>query len=289
MQLRLFDISPFTANTTEPAVSLTLLEKLEQVEMTTETRISSQDNEHCIQQEKLYKGAFTLLKNTLDAFEAHYELQVNDFNLDYSKRGYIDSHDDIRHIKTRIDSNYEKFVSRMVSYFEKEYTVTLDANCIIEKYTPESIDYSKVVEEIFEQLGGLNFSEKAEQELIANSRSLVRNKSNIKITKSKITIAYLVNWSTGWNDKYRLGYSNNNIEKLFEALSHFENKETKMLEPFKVHFELLKKGEEEYDIFKKYDYSLSKVAGIRFYKNLKVEIFLMSNEDADTFNSSYLL
>lgn len=288
MQLRLFDISSFPTSMPEPS-SLSLLEKLEQVEITTETRISPQDNEHCVQQEKLYKDAFNLLKTTLEAFEAQYELQDNDFNLEYSKRGYIDSHDDIRYIKDRIDKNYEKFVSRMVSYFEKEYTVTLNADCIIEKYTPDSIGYLKVLDEIFEQLGGLNFNEKAEQELFMHSRALVRNKSNIKVSKNKIIISHLVNWTTGWNDKYRLGYSNNNIERLFEALSHFESMELRMLEPFVEHLELLRKGEEEYDIFKKYDYSLSKVAGIRLYKNHKVELSFMTSEDADTFNKSYLL
>lgn len=288
MQLRLFDISSFPTSMPEPP-SLSLLEKLEQVEITTETRISPQDNEHCVQQEKLYKGALNLLKTTLEAFEAQYELQDNDFNLEYSKRGYIDSHDDIRYLKERIDKNYEKFVSRMVSYFEKEYTVTLNADCIIEKYTPDNIGYLKVLDEIFEQLGGLNFNEKAEQELFMHSRALVRNKSNIKVSKSKIIISHLVNWTTGWNDKYRLGYSNNNIERLFEALSHFESMELRMLEPFVKHLELLRKGEEEYGIFKKYDYSLSKVASIRLYKNHKVELSFMTSEDADTFNKSYLL
>lgn len=267
---------------------MNLLNKFQAVTIQNDTRISEIDRKYCEKQERMYKEAITAMNNTLEIFKTIHKLHVEDKgeSIHYHYE-YIDHHEDIRHTEERSKKIKNNFISNIVGHFERVYNVTLEKSKIRDKYNI-SVTYQDIVNEIFEQLGGFNFEEKAVKELKDKCKETIYSLDKVTIKKNKLTIIDFVWWDHySWEGK-KLGYSDSKVSPLFRGLSHFETGETETLFYYRSIYKELHEGERKYDIFSKYEIGYNLVNSIKVFKNGKIEIEFQTNEQAEQFKREYL-
>ncbi len=264
-----------------------LLSKFENIKIENDTRISEFDRAFCEKQEKMYYEAKNAMQQTLELFKSIYENYSDDIKKNY--KGYIDRHKDIIHAENRMEKFKSEFISNIIYHFQNQYNVTLESGEIRHKFKQKDIAYQDIVNEIFEQLGGFNFKEKAIKEIKDKCRDTIYNADKITIKKNKMSIQDFVWWHDDWRGKKGLSYGDSKVSPLFKALSHFEAGETEMLGYYINLYQELNRGEEEYDIFSKYELGYNKVESIKLYKNGKIDIVFQSTQDAIKFKNEYLI
>lgn len=263
-----------------------LLSKFENVVIKNDTRISEVDRAYCEKQEKMYKEAIQVMQQTLELFKELYGTYSVTEKSNY--RGYIEEFKDIRNIEDRINDFKSKFISNIFSHFERSYNVTLNSSEIRKKYDL-SITYQNIIDEVFEQLGGFNFQEKAVKEIKDASRDTVYRGDKLTIKKGKLSIQDYVWWSSySWDNEKKLSYNDSKVRPLFKALSHFETGVVETLSYYNNIYDELYKGDKTYDIFSKYELGYNKVKSIKFYKNGKVDIEFQTQQQAEEFKREYL-
>ncbi len=168
---------------------MNLLEKFNNVEVMADNRISEDDKRFCVVTQKAYDIASEKLKLLHTEMEAivNEQSKLCENNCYAFVAGCSDS---ISNISNDIKSRHSRFVTRIVEYFEREYNVKLDANAIrehlipsqpksnrwddeyretIRKYNDEimelSLSYEQIIDEIYAQLDGFSFEERAVNEL----------------------------------------------------------------------------------------------------------------------------
>lgn len=303
-QLRIFDVDLFAnpdklqqSNIT-PIKSdissnplLNFIDRLDAIEITTDNRISTDELEYCKKVEAVYLETKNAQQEMLIKMNTLFDLHKNQ-RIEGEAICYISLHDDINHMEGRIKFTYSQFVYDISSYFSKRHNVTLLYKDIIAKYTCDNISYKVIVDEIFEQLGGLNFREKAEEEIKSKSRDIVYRKSeNISITKNKLTLFNIVHWNSFCFDgRKELDWSEEKIKSLFIGLSHFNNKRESMHgNLMAIYSELRNGGDRDYDIFSKYEVNVGCLTSFKIFKNGKVELVFSDNTHAEEFKNEYLL
>lgn len=293
-QLLLFaiesDVKEEEAQQTEEVENNTLgfLERFNAVDVSAVTRLSPVEADFCEIEEEVYFETRNVLQNNLKELTALYEKYKGQQFYDRGI-GYL-SNSDISDLEQRITRCYRDFVFRIVSYFERRHKIQLFPDAIREKYNEDTITSSIVVDEIFNQLGGLTFNEKAIEEIKAASRAIIYRKSNIGITKNKLTVPDLVYWRDGFSDNTmkNLDWNDNRVKPLFFALSHFSDDSLNMAERLTSIYSELQKGSEHYDIWAKYEVTINKIESLKVFKNGKIEIVFTDNSNAEAFKNEYL-
>lgn len=266
-----------------------LLSKFNSVTIQNDTRISELDRKYCENQEKMFKEAVTAMNNALELFKTIHKLHTEEKGKsEHYHYEYIDHHHDIRHTENRLKEIKNNFINNIISHFQRAYNVTLESGGIKIKYDI-NVTYDNIVDEIFNQLGGFNFEEKAVNELIAACKDTIYRNDKITIKKNKLTINDFVWWDSTWTwDGLRIGYSDKKVSPLFKGLSHFETGSTETLFYFANIYSQLTKGSKHHDIFSKYEIGYNLVEAIKFFKNGKIEIVFQTNQQAEEFKRIYL-
>jgi hypothetical protein len=265
-----------------------LLSKFENVKIENDVRISEIDRKYCEKEENMYRESITAMNNTLDLFKTIHKLHIEEKdNSSHYHYEYIDHYEDIRHIEDRIKKIKNNFISNITGHFQRVYNVTLESGEIKQKYDI-SVTYQNIVDEIFEQLGGFNFEEKAVKELKDKCRETIYRGDKITINKNILTIADFVWWDHYSWEGHRIGYSDSKVSPLFKALSHFETDETETLFYYQNIYKQLSEGEKRYSIFNKYEIGYNLVNSVKFFKNGKIEITFQTNQQAEEFKREYL-
>ncbi|NBI28636.1 LPD29 domain-containing protein [Chengkuizengella marina] len=266
-----------------------IFNKFDDIEIQNNSRISSEDQTFCETQETIYRETIQFLETTLQQYiEIHEKYGERSYSSDRDPSGYISNYDDIRKIENRIKEIKNDFISRICSYFSENYNVTIEKGELYEKYTTE-VTYNNIIDEIFEQLDGFSFEEKAVNELKENMRSQIYRYEKVKVNKNKLTITdyiYWDSWAT-W-DGTKLSWSDQKVNTLFKALSHFENNETEMMYMFNVIHKQLSEGSKQHDILSKYTINYNKIKSFKTYKNGRVDIEFYNNSQAQQFCNEYL-
>lgn len=180
---------------------MNLADKLANVDMTEDNRISAEDRKYCEAHQKAYELAIDNLKNLVffwECTEAEQDAILGDYDA-YTRKysSYISIEDfSIRKVEDNIMHTHEKFVRYLVNYFDRTYHIELDVDKIIKFLIPQKpeydysdrINYEKRVEEwekemeevslqfedvldqILIQLDGRTFVERAIDEIIVNCR-----------------------------------------------------------------------------------------------------------------------
>ncbi|QAT68083.1 hypothetical protein EQZ20_24740 (plasmid) [Bacillus glycinifermentans] len=260
---------------------MSLLDKINNVTVNNTNRISEIDRKYCENQYSQYSKAQEALGYAFIMIKKVYEQQVNE------GESFLCKYDDIRPMEERILRIKRDFIRNITSHFSRQYNVTLDSDSIDEKYDTD-LTHEEIIAEIFEQLGGYSFEEKAVTEIIQASQNSIYNfNERVTIKKASISITNYVSWDT-WYDDYRLHW-NSKMEVLFKALSHFENGSIETLEILDLLINLLRKGSAHSDIFSKYEFeAFKKIKSIKVFKNRKINIEFYSNEQANEFANTYL-
>ncbi|RDY83175.1 hypothetical protein [Bacillus amyloliquefaciens] len=265
---------------------MNILSKLNEVTINNTNRIAETDIKFCENQYKQYVSAREALQQALNIIKPAYEEEKK--SLDNSlDRCYLNEYRDIDPIEKRLEEIKEYFISEVVHHFSRQYKVTLDTAVINKKYDIYLTQHD-IIAEIFEQLGGFNFEEKAVHELIEASKAQIYNFDKVSIKKASLSITDFVWWdSWGW-DGLRISWKSKKENSLFTALSHFENGDVKMLDSLFNMYKEMEKGSKHYDIFNKYEFDCEKFKSIKIFKNGKITIEFKNQTLAQEFANTYL-
>lgn len=198
----------------------------------------------------------------------------------------------------------KSFISKIYNYFEKKYNITLERIKINDDYSlnfrekeakqnlkwfMETLDYNLVLDDIFNQLEGVNFKDKGIQEIKNNVIERTRGwkKSNIDIKGKNLTIQNYISFDSWLSDKeYQILYSNRTyMENLFNLVSIFE---TDDIQKNEINNLLNNISSYEDATGKIFELPYKKVTGVKFYKNGKVQLIFDTGISALEFAKEYL-
>lgn len=217
------------------------------------------------------------------------EVLKNPFN-EESYRFIVDSSDDINPINKRLEKLKKDFVQRLCWYFAGKYKVTISDN-FMDKYS-DQISYKNILDEIFLQLGGFSFEEKAVNEIKSNMKSIIeRYNGDPRVTLKGNKLIFdglcLVRYDDIWKNYEIAGYyGRESAIKFYTALNHFDHNQ-KGISGELVNF-MDAKGRDNPNLFNKYEFvTMNKLKSIKFYKNGKVDVEFKTLEYAHEFLKDY--
>ncbi|MCM3140319.1 hypothetical protein M3573_18760 [Bacillus safensis] len=257
-----------------------LLQRLEAVEIDHTSRISQEDEQFCINEQKSYEVAW---KGLEQAYKSVKTLML----VESIKDKYIYKYGVISEIEKALKDCNSRFISEIKAYFSNKYNVEFNSSSIVDNYSFEQlIMFEEVLDHLFEQLGGFTFDEMANQQ--------IKNKINEAVYKFEVKkhtlhlpdFLYIENWYGSLEMSYR---SSEKLGKLFDALMLFENDlPTPSNALNQIKYEL-NKGSKYHAIFEKYSFDIfQKIKSFKAFKNGKVSIEFHSMEFANEFANTYL-
>ncbi|RXZ78144.1 hypothetical protein EBB07_29255 [Paenibacillaceae bacterium] len=270
-----------------------VLSKFENVKIENETRLSEKDLQFCKEQEEIYK-------QTLHTYQEFFKQLSNISKLNeehgqkYGKQSGAYFHKQetafyytlkIYDYNSKIYKIREGFINQVCRYFECEHNITINNEIIVKKFK-ESVTYSDIVEEIFLQLGGFNFAEKAEKEIKENLKELFRHDIDKVVVKgSKVNLnAWFARHDSIWKD-YRL--NSDRCEAVFKALSHFEDGDCNIKQEIRNLYCGYDNERDQANYERCNIETMSKVKSIKFLKNGKMDIEFESSQCAIKFAKEY--
>lgn len=296
-------------------MNLNLLEKMAAVEIKADNRISEKDRRFCEIQQQAYHEAKDALQKIHDQWKSMSERQtellspiVEHYYLDqYIRISNSDASDFIK----KIEALPEIFINKLVSYFNNTYKVSIKEFLITGKLLPAEPDsyvwdrehkaiteyheklrsmkltYKDILDQIFIQLGGQSFTDRALDEIKEKCHSAAwdsyHGKSEYELKKDTIRfVRYFCNCDS-WcsREKWSLCDSMKNI---LRGLAFFE---TSVIGSYPQNIAyLLGGGNKEYSIVSFDD--CTKAEQLKMFKNGRVDIKFTSKEFAEQFAAEYL-
>lgn len=239
---------------------LDLLSQFDNIKIENTNRIDTEDKIYCEKHNKAYYETLKSHKETLKSWITLYNSQI--LELSYNRNGYTYTQEYISYfggggnvcidkIIQEIERIKERFVGMITNYFENKYNVTIDDNKIINKYKDKfdyhkkenqdktlkldlieyiDIDYNIILDEIFLQLNGFSFQEKAIDEIKQKAKMPLHWYEYRKYWNYEVK---------GKTIKFRT-----NINDIKPALYYYDSNETKLIDCFSY---------QKVDDFKSYD------------------------------------
>lgn len=289
---------------------MSLLDKFAAVEVKAESRISPSDKDFCI----VHQEAYDHLRKTLTELLAFVEERIKvreaiikrvepDFSI--SAFGSVSP----SKIRDELMESHEDFISKLVYHFSSKYNVTLDSNDIkavllpkkpsysyysrnedehkayVEQMCTMRITYESILDQIFVQLGGCSFQDKALNELKEAAHVGAWNRYHgIKCFEQKKAVISFTSYACHWDTWYSGPHINlsDGMKNIIRAVSHFEIGTMDYLhwqlrELCGYHFERAE-----------FDLDMDKVKSVKCFKNGRVDIRFTSEAYAREFIEEYL-
>lgn len=263
---------------------LEVLEKINSVQVENTNRLDQEDRIFCENQERHYRQALGCFNSFQNHMQKIHDNALDDGELEYC---FIERYSDHSFVNGRIEEIKERHVRKICSHFIKKYNVTLEADSIFAKYKNQDIDYITIVDEIYIQLGGFNFKEKAVNEIkeAMIHATAEREGCKVKIKGHRLSFNYssLITESNIWG----ITMDRQKALIIFNALTHFDTGNTH------AHWMLtnyyFRKGDEDNgsSLFEKHEIAFTKVKAIKLFKNCRVDIEFRSGEAALQFAKEY--
>lgn len=272
-----------------------LLSMFDNIEIKNNSRVEDNDLTFCQEQENIYNKLVDVYSNLAEQLTEVVELSKAHSEKFNGKSGsyiydtaYCESLKD-RDIQNKINNMKERYILKVCNYFQKKYNVTIDYVVIQNKYKSSThLSCDTIIDEIFIQLGGFNFTEKAEKEIKDKLKDYIRYSAS-KPKQNKLILgsfAYIDTWNKKWGSIEIHYDSDSKVECLLDAIQHFENGDTiKNNELNELYITLTQKKNEE--VFTKHPINFNKVKSIKVYQNGKFDIEFASTEYALKFARAY--
>ncbi|ALS22265.1 hypothetical protein [Paenibacillus naphthalenovorans] len=261
-----------------------ILSKFDNVKVTTDSKIATDDLEYCINEEREYKKAIDLMIKFSNEIKEVSGLDIlnGEWHREKSTNTYLESYK-LRDFKQISSDIKDKFICNIANWFNDKYNVTIDYDKIQRKYDL-NVTYQNIIDEIMIQLDGYNFTEKAVQEIKGNAKKTVINSDKITIKNNKLIIdGWFSHFDSIWRE-HRL--SGKSID-IFNALQHFDNGSIKGNEELNSKY-IGYNNERNQANYERYEpMTLDKVKSIKFLKNGKLEIEFKSNQLSTQFAKEY--
>jgi hypothetical protein len=278
-----------------------ILSKFDKVEVTNNSRISEEDETFCKNEQELYKDAISSILAFTDDIKNRFGVDITKdrWTNETSNNKYIDPYN-FRGFSEMARKVKEKFVQNIVWYFTEKYSVTLNSDKIIEKYGFD-ITYENILDDIFIQMGGYTFKEKALAEIkdaIYNKTyNKYHNKFYITVKGDKISFeeTYL-----GWSETSKYEYVNGN--RIYKPVFQSGYRGGECLKPYLDAISWFEYGK-VYDIKKSLrDYTIyitpdefkngisldgSKVLKLKFFKNGRMDVTFKTPQLARQFAKEF--
>ncbi len=198
--------------------------------------------------------------------------------------------------RDKLKKDTQNFIHDTYSYFRCKYDVSLDDklwdeskfrwNCYSRCTTWEesylyvkSINYNVILDDIYKQLGTLDFISKGTQEFLDN----VRHKLGYKITQKNNKISYTSMVSPdNWNaTKINWDGSTYNLELLFRSINYFENEKYELSSWANNFVIQCRSGNKDFNCFSRHtSIPFSEITCIQIYKNGKIDLTFEDYETA---------
>ncbi|EGT3606762.1 hypothetical protein ACSW9O_15245 (plasmid) [Clostridium perfringens] len=197
------------------------------------------------------------------------------------------------------------FISDVYCYFEKKYNVSLEKKYHDKDYNldyrgerakenlrwfMEELDYNLILDDIFNQLDGVNFRDKGIEQLKNQVVEKTKGwkKSNIDIKGKNLNLKdylYFSSWGRDYGE-YKIGYDNKiHIENLLKLVTIYKYKEIRN----DIINDIVDSLQGWKDVtITKFEFEELKGIGIKFYKNGKVQLIFNSGIEALEFAQEYL-
>lgn len=291
---------------------MTLLEKLSEIEIKPDTRISDADRRYCTAQQDAYDNArteFLSMHKSWKAFVARQKEILGTVSSEsYEKEKYlrIDGVSSVE-FQSKIEALPEIFISAIVSYFNHRYHVTVSSLEVKEALLPEkpqyswgkdrtaeyhktmrelSLRYEDILEQIFIQLGGRTFTERAIDELKKKCHDAAWNiysstpEYEIKSDTIRFT-SYACSYSD-WCGRSKWGLADD-MKDVLRGAAHFE---TGQLDSYPAGVStLLGWDDSDSSLF---EFSGEKLKSLRMFKNHRVDLKFTGKPYANQFAAEYL-
>lgn len=288
-----------------------LLDKLEQVEIKADSRLPEDDLMFCETQQQAYdesRRAFReICRYWKKALQAQKDLlgTSRDGSLPYFGSNYRFG---ITDINRELEKLHSKFISELTGHFNTKYKVTISAEAIEEHLIPTEPDpykcdkdtnnayhrtlralalhYEDVVDQMFIQLDGLSFVERAFQELRTKChKAAYWSNSNAGYDRKGDTLrfgGYFCSCDERWGrEEWRLA---ERMQDIFTAVAHYE---TNTFGRFPAGFsELL--GYSDVSTSQFQFPTCQKLVHLRMFKNGRVDLKFKTAALAKEFAETYL-
>ncbi|GAB6989387.1 hypothetical protein [Paenibacillus pini] len=267
-----------------------LLNKFDNVEVTTDSKIAPDDLEFCKEQEEIYNqllmayNAFKIqLQDISDISVAHGKKFGRQSGTAYTHGSYTP-----RDIDETINKIKNEFIQKVCSYFQRKYSITIDIELIQKVYMQDvNIIYANIVEKINEQLGGFNFTEKAVHEIKEKMKEILYKYSDsnrVIVRNNKLILNGGFTYLDSIWKYYKL---KDRKDCVLAGISNFDNGSVTINQEL-VDTYCGYNNEKDQTKYTKFEpKTLNKVRSIKFMKNGKMEIEFLSHELAVKFASEY--
>jgi hypothetical protein len=270
-----------------------IFSKFDSITITNSNRIDEEDQAYCEKEQESYNRALDTLnqirdviKNTLDInITAERAWNQKGNNEDYLNYYRFDK------IPKLYDDCKNNFIHNIIGHFTQKNNITIDSYTICEKYKEREVNYNILLDEIFVQLEGYNFEEKAIKEIKDKMKAQIKLSKrnwqdteetyNMSIKDKKLIFDNLIYAGKNWNNKYE--FRGDNLIPLLSALCHFNNGSKTIYYDLK---ELCSYSVEEW-AFTKHELDYTKFKSLKIYKNSKIEVEFTNNEYARQFALEY--
>ncbi|RRJ54640.1 hypothetical protein EHV15_34145 [Paenibacillus oralis] len=248
-----------------------IMAKFDAVKIGGNMLISDEDKEFCEQHQIRIDAAVALI------------LKAKQFYVDNEMSNiFLSTKNLIKDLDEKLTSKIDSFVSKIVTHFRTTYSVTINREKF-RKYD-HTITYKDVVDDILLQMDGMNFSEKANEEIKEAVRNTIYNSSKVKVQSLKVAIAdylYFESWFSGsWLNK-----RDENLAKLLRGVELFESGKTTTRDTLAI----IANDRIRKDWFDEFSFTfMNKFESLKCFKNGKVELKFKSHELALQFAKEYL-
>lgn len=292
---------------------MNLLDKLANVDLSEDNRISAEDRKYCKIHQRAYESALEYLKGIAFYWECMCSEQdeiLGDYDKEYRMySGYISITDfSIKNIDEAVLYAHERFIIYITDYFDKTYHIELDCGEIKKHLIPIkpkndsvnlsankkrseewerkmenlSLKFEDIIDQILIQLDGRTFIERALDEVVENCRkvSWSNNTPIFEIKGDVIRFKYYFCSYTDW-------YSRNNwqmtgkMKSIIPALYHYE---TGLFGNYPYSYGRLF----ESFSYPEFDFDDNKIKTVKCFKNGRVDVRFSSKAAAAEFADKYL-
>lgn len=293
---------------------MNLAEKLANVDMTADNRISDVDRKYCETHQKAYESALENLKGFVflcECADVEQDVILGDYDKESrSYSGYTTIEDfSLKNVNRAIRYAHERFIRYITNYFDRTYHIELDFGKIKDYLIPtrpkddsfnlsankkrveewekqmESLhlNFEDILDQILIQLDGRTFVERALEEVIENCREFAWS-NNTPFFEIKGDIIRFKDYFCDFTDWYSRGNwkMTSRMESIIPALYHYE---TGLFGDYPYSFSRL---------FNRFDYpeldfdNDNKLKTIKCFKNGRVDVKFTSKIAATEFADKYL-
>lgn len=300
---------------------MSLLDKFNSIEVKADARISEHDREFCMAYHEAYVKGRAALKSLRQSVEESLNEQQSIISRVvpkdemYDRSFFLGDSVHAHDITNSLRNSHRVLISAIVSYFERTYKVSLETDKIEEVLLPKEPDryssynsaeykeyygaventelkYEDILDQIFIQLGGFSFQEKALNELKQKAHDAAWNRyygnKCYEQKKAVISFSHYACSFDSWHEEYHHGEHEiqltNGMKNVIRALAYFECGDAGSI-PWTLNT-LLGYNWTTYNT--EMQFGLEKLKSVKCFKNGRVDVRFTSEAFAREFAETFL-